>query len=160
MQPYSQFRPTGFDPAGAFLWNEQRNWLVAPVTQTRDSDALDRSNFRVAVRELHTANCGDDWQIHRFGHWGPGWFEIILVRPDSLAAKLAAEWESSLSDYPILSEEDHSELEWEGACEAWTMLSTRERIAILSRHKLNIFAARRDEIPQGLPYFDDFYRGE
>jgi hypothetical protein len=109
MVAYGTFQPTGFDPRGLGAHRigfdeDDSAWLVAPVSQTRDSEALTRSNFRVAVRSLESVDPdGVD----------PGWYEIILVRPGSKAHTDAWEMECSLADYPILDESDWSELEYE-----------------------------------------------
>jgi hypothetical protein len=116
LQRYSNFAPTGFDPSGAFLPDRQ-DWLLAPVSQTRDSDCLTRSNFAQCLEAL--GGEGDDVEAHRFGHWGPGWFEIILVRPDSEAHAKAVEIADRLADYSILDEEDFSSREWEEKQEDW-----------------------------------------
>lgn len=108
MQTYSKFRPTQFDPQGLALPDNQE-WLTVPCGRNRDSDALTRSNFRCALEML--GGEGDDVEIHRFGHWANGWFEIILVKPDTSAAKIAFEIEDSLENYPVLDEEDFSEEE-------------------------------------------------
>ena len=51
MKRYSEFAPTGFDSAGAFLPDRQ-DWLVAPTAQNRDSETLDKSNFAVLLKEV------------------------------------------------------------------------------------------------------------
>jgi hypothetical protein len=106
---------------------------VIGVIQTRDSDALERSNFRVAERMLSPH--ADDYETHRFRHWGPGWYEIILVRPNSPAHAIAQTLTDKLRDYPILNEDDHSELEQEEAYRVWSRCySPTERIAYMREH--------------------------
>jgi hypothetical protein len=63
-------------------------------------------------------------------------------------AKFAQECEDSLSDYPILSESDHSELEHEECCEAWENMRLRERVKLCQRCGVSVFAARRSSIPE------------
>ncbi len=78
-----------------------------------------------------------------------GWFELILVNPaneDKL--KIAEEIENALSDYPVFDEEDYSQREWDSACDYWAQMSIKERVEYLQRCKQNVFAARRDELPQ------------
>lgn len=117
MLTYSKFRPTGFDPAGAFLPDRQ-DWLVMPVGQNRDSDALSQSNFASALEMLGGES--ETVEVHRFGHWGPGWFEIIIIDPrDSARVKVAEEIDACLADYPILDESDFSRRENEEYQEAW-----------------------------------------
>lgn len=145
MRAYREHRPTGFDSKGAFL-PERQTWLVCPVMQTRDSATLAQSNFAVALRELGGES--DTVEVHRFGHWGPGWYEIILIMPDSPAAKIAEEIETGLENYPVLDEDHWSTLEYEKAAEYWEHCSVRERVEWCQRYKVNVFAARRNEIPE------------
>lgn len=150
---YSKYRPTGFDRAGAFL-PERQDWFVVPVVQTRDSGAFEQSNFESARAMLRDAGVefGDDdasdAEIHRFGHWGPGWFEIIIVRPGSIAETTARAIEKRLDDYPILDEEHFSNLEWDRASTYWESMPLRERVSACQRFGLCIFGARHDTIPQ------------
>ncbi len=157
LQPYNDFAPTAFDNSGAFLPDRQ-GWLVCAVSQSRDSGTLDQSNFashEAALKDVDPD--GDDHETHRFGHWGPGWFEIILVRAKSTAHTTAEDIASALSDYPVLDDEDFSEREYEEACEAWLCTNLGDRVDICRDHSISIFAARRDEIPQDLAHYEDFY---
>lgn len=129
MQTYAKFRPTGFDPAGAFLDDDRQDWLVLSVSQTRDSGPLDRSNFETAQKILADGRDDpEDFEIHRFGHWGPGWFEIIIVQPGSRAAELAEEIESRMENYPVLDDEDFSRREWEEFESGWKDYGRRDLV--------------------------------
>lgn len=156
MQRYSEFQPTAFDARGL---NGERHgisdWFVAPVSQTRDSGTLSRSNFRSLLRALGGES--DTVQVHRFGHWGPGWYEIILIDPaDETAVQTATEIEGALADYPIVDESDHSELEWNETAEYWQRIPVSERVALIhaansnvpDEWRISVFASRRDEIPE------------
>lgn len=134
MRTYSTFRPTSFDCRGLGL-SEQQDWLVGPVSQTRDSGPLDRSNFECFVKAMGGES--EDVQIHRFGHWGPGWFEIVLINPAKPElVKLAEEMENSLSDYPVLDEMDFSEKEHQEAEEVWrNCYREKERIEYIRKHR-------------------------
>lgn len=144
MQTYRDYQPTVFDRKGAFLPDRQ-DWIVCPVIQTRDSGPLDRSNFRVVLADLGGES--ETVEVHRFGHWGPGWYEIIIVHPD-LADKVE-EWEAALSDYPVASDDDYSELEYEEASEYWARMSARDRLDAIKRSgaRCSIFAAAHDYLP-------------
>lgn len=104
LEPYS----------GPFLLGEQQNWLVVPVSQTRDSGHLEKSNFEVACERIADAS---DWrklqyEVHRFGHWGPGWYEIILVEPDTPCQSVAQSICDELNNYPVLDEDDWCKREY------------------------------------------------
>lgn len=145
LSTYSEHRPTGFDRAGAFLPDRQ-DWFVVPVSQTRDSGPLDQSNFQVALDWLGGES--ETVEVHRFGHWGPGWYEIIIIKPGSKAEVIAKDIDASLADYPVLDEMHYSELEYNLACETWHAASISERMDYCERYDVSKFAARRNEIPE------------
>ena len=145
MNTYKDFTPTAFDRAGAFL-PERQDWIVAPVGQTRDRGALAQSNFAAALEILGGES--DTVEVHRFGHWGPGWFEIILVHPSR--ANEVEEIEDRLENYLILDEDDFSSREWEEACTTWEFYGLRDRIEVCRKSSVSIFAARHNEIPSGV----------
>ena len=155
MQPYREFAPTAFDARGAFL-DDRQDWLVVPVGQTRDSGPLPQSNFASAEKMLEEADpdC-EDHEKHSFNHWGPGWFEILIVRPESTCEHVATEIEAGLENYPVLDDEDFSEREYTDMEETWRRMSMHDRINACSRSNGSIFAARRDEIPHDWPYHDE-----
>lgn len=149
MKYYRDFRPTTFDSAGAF--GLPGDHYVPDVLQTRDSGPLEISNFISFGKALDEANI--EYEVHRFGHWGPGWYEIYLVTPTPEALELIEKMEGKLEDYPILDEEDFSSRELEDARETWAnCYSVRERAKIIKEYgqgEVSIFAARRDELPMG-----------
>ena len=130
LKRYADFAPTAFDPRGlgaSRMGNDDEgrgDWLVGPILQTRDSGPLELSNFRTVLADV--GGEGDDVEVHRFGHWGPGWFEIILARPGSDAATKLAEWADRLSDYPVADESDLGELESEDEVASWDAWGRRE----------------------------------
>lgn len=64
---------------------------------------------------LETALETSDYETHRFGHWGPGWFEVIAVRPGSACHREAQAIAAALSDYPVLDESDYMSRERESS---------------------------------------------
>lgn len=128
MQTYAGYRPTGFDAAGLGLPDRQ-DWIVCPVIQTRDSGPIETSNFDAAVKILGGES--DTVEVHRFGHWGPGWYEIILVSPER--AGEVEELESSLENYPVLDENDLSEREHEEYMESWDNWGYKDFISALGK---------------------------
>lgn len=132
MQTYSEYAPTGFDRAGAFL-PDQGAWLVVPTGLNRDSGCLDESNSQAALAMMGGES--ETVEVHRFGHWACGWFEIIIVAPDSDAAIVAHDIESALSDYPVLDDLDYSEREWNHAADYWDSLSPRDKVDYAMRER-------------------------
>jgi hypothetical protein len=109
------------------------NWYVF-LGQHRDSDCLTRSNFRTALERLGGES--DTVQVIRESHWAVGWVEWIGIEAsDDLAVKLASEMEDDLERYPVLSEDDFSELENEEANEVWrNCYDSSERIKYVREH--------------------------
>ena len=142
MQRYSEWRPTSFDSRGLGL-DDRQSWFVAPVIQTRDSDVLEESNFRICLELL--GGSSDTVEIHRFGHWANGWFEIILAAPNHEST--LTEIENTLTKYPILSEDDYSMAEFNRAELSWAHMRLRDRIYACVKYGVSRFAARRDNIP-------------
>lgn len=115
---FGAWRPTQFDQPGLGS-DGQEDWRVLPVSRNRDSGPLAESNFAVAQRILDDA--GAEYECHRFGHWGPGWFEILVIKPDTVGLTAAGSIVAALDCYPVLDDDDHSEREmsavqanWEG----------------------------------------------
>ena len=148
MELYKDFQPTGFDSRGlAGDRHNINNYLVLPCGRNRDSGDLDESNFHTALEILGGES--DSVQVHRFGHWGCGWFELILVdSTDADKVAIAETIEATLSEYPVLDDSDFSEREYNSACDYWARASVRDRAEYLKLAGQNIFAARRDELPR------------
>jgi hypothetical protein len=123
MTNYSEHRPTVFD--SHIQLEDREHWLMAPVTQTRDSGPLDLSNFAQFLAALGGES--DTVEVHRFGHWGPGWYEIIIVDPtDTERVKTLEDTAEQLADYPVLDESDLSAREFEDFCDSWRSWACRE----------------------------------
>lgn len=105
---------------GFAYWGEHQGWLIARA-QHRDSDALDRSNFRVFVERMEDVDpTGKHYAIERASHWAVGWIEYLLVEPDSACEVEANENRAALAEYPVLDDEDWSNEEYAEALEAVT----------------------------------------
>ena len=117
---YASHVPTAFDRH--IPLDDREDWYLAPVSRTRDSGVLDKSNFAVALDMLGGES--DTCEVHRFGHWGPGWYEIILVSPERRAE--VEEMAAQLENYHILSEDDYSAREDEAEQEAWDSYGRRD----------------------------------
>ena len=112
---YSEHSPTPFD---SNIDIDRSDWYVMPVFQNRDSQPLEQSNFDCFVKALGGES--ETVEVHRLGHWGPGWYELIIVHPDDIE-KLdnAYDMAGALQDYPVLDDEDNSRRECEAADESW-----------------------------------------
>jgi len=113
LQRYSDFQPTSFDPKGLNL-PEQQDWFVSPVSITRDTPSHDytASNWHIILEELDRLDPDQtDHEPCSFNHWGPGWFEILIVKPDTPSHAYLQRVAARLEDYPILDEGDVSNRE-------------------------------------------------
>lgn len=136
------------------LWTHPANYAGATwegwyvfLVQHRDSDCLTRSNFRCALKALEAIMSPDSVPndpdesatvlVVQENHWAVGWVEWIAVHPsDVKAVALAEEMEARLENYPILDEDDFSELEMEEANEVWKNFYTApERLAYIRAHR-------------------------
>jgi len=130
------------DNYGGAQWPEYFVFLG----QSRDSDALERSNFEQGLAALGGES--DTVFIVRERHWAVGWVEWIAIHEGDITALTEADaMTCALSDYPVLDEEHHSGLEYDEVSERWASMRMRERIELCAEHRLSIFAARRDYLP-------------
>lgn len=90
-------------------WGERTGWLIA-LSQHRDSDAIERSNWYVITDDMQT-RFPEDAAIERMSNWAVGWIEHLLIRPNTPAATAMAEWTARLANYPVADDEHHSMLE-------------------------------------------------
>lgn len=127
MKPYRNFRPTQFDHN---IDVDRADWLVCPCSHHRDSGALDECNWEAQIKALAQADGDesetDNWEIHRFGHWGHGWFEIAIVRPGTAAFEAADDIETSLLDYPVLDDKALSQREHDEAMSSWNSWGAKD----------------------------------
>jgi hypothetical protein len=127
------------------------HWQNAGFEQSRDSDALEASNFQTvydALKSLNTKmNCEtqdipgaldgeSSVQIVRENHWAVGWVEWIAIHESNTAAlALAQELCKRANDYPVLDEEDWSRREDEECEQVWSKcFDASERADYLRRH--------------------------
>lgn len=131
MRTYREWRGTNFASFNGDPWAD---WLVV-IHQTRDSDALERSNYRVARKAMVGAN-PEDWTESLSSHWAHGTLDVLLVKPGTLAADIARGLQGSLDNYPVLDEADLSEVEQEEADETWRgCYSPSERLDYIRRYR-------------------------
>jgi hypothetical protein len=117
--------------AGA-SWPE---YFSSGVGQSRDSDALERSNFACMLNELGGES--ETVIVVRESHWAVGWVEWIAIHQDDTKALTTAdEIQAALSDYPVINEDHWSETEQEEANEVWAnCYGPEERIEYIRRNR-------------------------
>ena len=143
------------DGAGIQRWKRPQCYYGAEwhdyfvgLGRHRDSDALDRNNFEVALEMLG----GETETVLTVceNHFLVGWVEWIAVHEsDTEALEKLIEIAERLEDYPVLDEESFCEAEQEEALETWqNCYNDRERIAYIrengSQFEFRDFAELRD----------------
>ena len=111
------------------------DYYSAGVGQSRDSDALERSNFRCMLNALGDES--DTVIVVREGHWAVGWVEWIAIHKDDHAhLEIADKIKGKLADYPVIDEEDWSREEMEEANDVWRdCYSPQDRIEYIREHR-------------------------
>lgn len=103
------------------------NYYSAGVGRSRDSDALERSNFACMLKAL-----GGETEtviVVRESHWAVGWVEWIAIhQDDEKALHEADEIVGAMADYPVIDGDHFSDLEWTEAAEHWDGLTPREKV--------------------------------
>jgi hypothetical protein len=123
-----------YEPAHLKLWTMPDHYAGAVwpgyyssgVGQSRDSDALERSNFACMLKALGGES--DTVIVVREGHWAVGWVEWIAIhQDDGRALRIADDIKAALEDYPVVDEDHFSDLEYNEMLDHWESLSTRDR---------------------------------
>ena len=138
-------------------------------SRNRDSSILEDSNYELILDELTTFaekfnHLRDDGEAFAYDfrtkHWACGWIEYIIIRQDAPAQiiELAESIDSALSDYPVYSDDDYSERQWNEMYRYWNDIDIRERIEWLKESGESIFLARNDDhIPESMHDNQIFY---
>jgi hypothetical protein len=110
------------------------NYYSAGFGQSRDSDALERSNFETAWKALQKF---EGVERVRESHWAVGWVEWIAIPADDFAAlKVADEMKGRVKDYPVLDDEHFSQLEQDEADLVWkNCYNAGERVKYIRAHR-------------------------
>ena len=132
-----------FEPVNLKLWSMPDSYFgeVWPgyyssgCGQSRDSDALERSNFTCMLKAIGGES--DTVCVVRESHWAVGWVEWIAIHQDDGAALATAdEIQSGLENYPVVDENHWSDVEQEEARLAWASCYTPlERVAYIREHR-------------------------
>ena len=145
-----------YTPTHLNLWTRPPYYVGASwpdhyvfLHRNRDSDTVTESNYRVALARLKALPPAPDLGADedgleassrftvREGHAACGWVEWIAIHKDDVAALEAAdEMLAKLKSYPVLSDDDLSELETEEADRVWReCYNARERLKYVRRHR-------------------------
>jgi len=90
-------------PAENYMGDDYSDYYVV-LTQNRDSEALEKTNFDAALKAL--GGEGNGVVVAKSGHWAVGWVEFLLVHKDAADKVAIAEGiERDMADYPVLDEE-------------------------------------------------------
>lgn len=116
------------------------------LSRHRDSCLIDQSNFACALQALGGESA--TVKVVTESHWAVGWIEWIAIHEgDAKALQEADSIMAALADYPLLDEDNYSELEHNAVAEYWESCGISERIDLCRDAGLSIFAARRDYLP-------------
>lgn len=136
-------RPDSF----ADFSNINRAEYYVAAGRSRESSTLEESNFRSMLRALGGES--ETVIILRDSHWAVGWVETIYIHEsDTARLQIADDLLTKLEDYPVISEDDWSDLEYTRACEYWERATISDRVYWCQRYRVSIFAARRNELPE------------
>jgi hypothetical protein len=101
-------------------------WGFSPICRTRDSGLREISNFEVITADM-LKRFPKSCVIARFGHWGPGWIEQLMVKTTSKKAMLAlTEWVLGFENDPVADSMDLYEREQQACEESWDNWAERE----------------------------------
>lgn len=103
--------------------------------QSRDSDALERSNFICALKALGGES--ETIIVVRESHWAVGWVEWIAIhQSDEKALRAGDELREAYDQYPVVNEDHWSQLENEDAQQTWTnCFSDSDRLDYIRSHR-------------------------
>lgn len=105
----TKFEAIGTSKPDFAYYGDRPTWLVT-LAQTRDSDQVERSNWRYITSGM-LLKYPDDVAIESMGHWAVGWVEYLLVNPANRpAVGVMEDWAEILAVYPVADEEDYAKL--------------------------------------------------
>ena len=139
----------GIDGYDNYLGNTDIKDMLVFLSQSRDSDILQNSNFKCGLQLLGGES--DNVQVHRFGHWACGWFEQILINPNAIdKIAIAEKILDDLSNYPVIDELDYLQLEYDTANEYWQSCDYQEKIRLCRDYKIGARQAKHKNVPDDL----------
>lgn len=96
--------------ASNYMGEEFFDYYVV-MSQTRDSETLERANFEATLKLLGGEN-PPEVIVVRNSHWAVGWIEMILVhKNDVMHVEIAQEILDRYEQYPVVDEDLYSQME-------------------------------------------------
>jgi len=147
------------------LWKSAPNYggedysdYYVVAVRTRDSNAVEESNFESALKKLGGEK--DGVMVARANHWAVGWVEYLLVHKGAAEkVAIAQDIEAKLAEYPILDEDDMSQREIQIADQAYEDYIKDEAIEHLGLNADELspedFEALKDAVMQGMEYGEE-----
>jgi hypothetical protein len=129
-------------PTNLKLWNSEyfvgRDWpntYISGVSQSRDSNALERSNFECMLRELGGES--DTVTVVHEQHSDVGWIEWIAIKTDDdFSLKIADEIIEALKNYPTIDKGHYRSLVYDDATHIWRdCYSVLKRLVYILKHR-------------------------
>lgn len=129
---------------------EWPDYYSAGVGQSRDSGALERSNFAAMLDAIGGEQAHETLEdpndegaalslvrVVRESHWAVGWVEWIAIHESATEAlQIADKLKGKLENYPVLDEEHYCQLETEEANEVWkNCYRPNERVEYVRKHR-------------------------
>jgi len=91
-------------------------WGFTNIDQNRDSNVLEKANFKFIVNDL-LGSFPEDYRIETYNHWAVGSVDRLVCRVYELDRKtialpfvFAMEWLDKLDDYPVADEDMYQEM--------------------------------------------------
>ena len=110
-QPYEPKHLKPYERPDSYMGPEYHDYYPV-IGQSRDSDALERSNFKETLAALGGES--EHVLVIRDSHWAVGWVETIYVlKADNEKVEIADRLRGNLENYPVVNEEAFSMAEWE-----------------------------------------------
>jgi hypothetical protein len=149
----------------SYIGESYDDYFRTGIGQSRDSQALERSNFVSMIKALGGES--ETVIVVRAGHWACGWVESILIHESDLKAlKTANEIMEALQDYPVIDECHFSETEQEELQDTIKAYSSDFEETVLSLVGIDstddLSSAEQDELTQFISNVmqeDQSYRG-
>ena len=102
-----------------------------------DADALDKSNFKVALEML--GGEGNGVLVGSFGGFGGGHEQIFVHKDAADKVAILQDIENKMSEYPVLDDSDYSEMQMEEERESYESWAKQEALKIIDQelHRQN-----------------------